>query len=766
MKKFFLLTKTLLVMTLLCVGASNAWADATETVQVMSENYESYAVGDITSTMQTNGWTFQSKNQKNQITIVQGTGTKYFDFYYPDGGANRNQYWLFPSADLSALTADNWTLTFSAALNPGTGNSANRFDILGTGSGNYTTTSSAATNTFFNLTGTAAAAVTYTVSVGSTTVKDAENAITLTSGTWYKFTIKATNIDAEKKTANIYVKITSQDEKTTVLETTQNNVSTSAIGTLKGLCWNSPRGYSRLSLDDVLLTKEVPAGVCADPTYNSTGANGTSRKFTLACETANSTIYYSETELAAGADGWTEYTGEVTTSAATLYAYAATASANSNVISITTGAGSAVKLVTPTITRNAYNTVTITANQSSLGFDVTPVATIYYTYGGDAIAYSGPITITGDGTITAYASLEGYTTSDNASREVGLYPQAQIENTPQNKSYSSAALSGNTFTTSKATYDALIIDDSQWGENVYVQTSNFNWRNNGDWYINSTSSTWICMKNLKAGEVVVCDASYAASSLVNATYSEKYTYGNRFAYVVTEDGDVEIGLAKPDSKTMCYFYGIYAYSDNYVPVSIGEYGYRTFSNTNNLDFTNVEGLTAYIATARDDVNSTIRMQKVDGIITNTGLVLKGDEGTYNIPISATSGTTYNTSSTPKNYLFAISSDYDLGTSGTGTNYVLSVQEINSVETVVWAPITSDENKASVKAGQAALWIPTAGTSSARGLRMVFDGDVITGVTNFEAAEAAVEKEGKFVINGQLVIKKNGKMFNANGAQMK
>ena len=204
-----------------------------------------------------------------------------------------------------------------------------------------------------------------------------------------------------------------------------------------------------------------------------------------------------------------------------------------------------------------------------------------------------------------------------------------------------------------------------------------------------------------------------------------------------------------------------------VPATIGQYGYATFSNTNNLDFTNVEGLTAYIATARDDVNSTIKMKEVSGVITNTGLVLKGDEGTYYIPVTETSGTTYNTESATKNYLFAISSDYQLGTSGTGTNYVLSVQNINDVPTVVWAPITSNDKKASVKTGQAALWIPTAGTSSARGLRMVF-GNEITGIDQIDNGQLTIDNSQpvKRVVKGQLVIEKNGKKFNANGQQVK
>ena len=121
MKKFTL--KAFLMAAGLVMG-SNAWAQ-TETVTVLSENYESYAVGDITTTMAANGWTFQSRNAKNEITIVQGANnavnsTKYFDFYYPDGGASRNQLWNMGIS--SALNADNWKLTFSAALNPGTNN--------------------------------------------------------------------------------------------------------------------------------------------------------------------------------------------------------------------------------------------------------------------------------------------------------------------------------------------------------------------------------------------------------------------------------------------------------------------------------------------------------------------------------------------------------------------------------------------------------------------------------------------------------------------
>ena len=728
-------------------------------VDILSEDYEEYTIGDITATMASNGWTFQSKNNKNEVKIVQGTGSnvsKYFDFYYPDGGANRNQYWILPASALSALTANNWTLTFSAAFNPGTNNSSNRFDILGSESRDYNSAYNSATNTLLNLTGTAAAASTYTVAVGATTVKDSENPITLASGTWYKFTIKASNINTESNTADIYVKITSFDETTTVLETTQASMSTLSIGsTLKGLCWNSPRGYSRLSLDDVTLTKDISTATCADPTWAITGASGTSRKFTLDCESGGSTIYYSSTELAAGADGWTEYTGEVTTAATTIYAYAATASANSNVVNFSTGAGKEVQLATPVITRNAYNTVTITADQSSLGFDVLPVPTIYYTYGGAATKYEDAITVSADNTITAYAVLDGYTTSETVSRAVALYPQTQIENAPENNDYSSAELSGSTFTTEKATYDALILDGKQWGNNVYVQTTDFKWRNGGSsyhWYINSTSSTWLCVKNMKANEVIVCKTDYAASSLVNATYSEKYSYGNNIAYVVTNNGDVEIGFAKPDSKTMNYFYGIYAYSDNYASVTVSGAGFATYVNSAyDLDFSTTE-IEAYKVKVSEKGVATLT--KVDNVPARTPVLLYKEGGaTESIPVMT------GAAAVSDNDLVAGNDAAVATTDGDYTNMILNV-----IDDKVGFYFANDKT---VAANRAYLHIlTTLAPDAAAGSRMmmVFDDEEVTGIKsidhsqlrggdyyNLSGQRVAKAQKGLYIVNGKKVV---------------
>lgn len=189
--------------------------------------------------------------------------------------------------------------------------------------------------------------------------------------------------------------------------------------------------------------------------------------------------------------------------------------------------------------------------------------------------------------------------------------------------------------------------------------------------------------------------------------------------------------------------------------TIGSRGYATFSSTNPVNV-DADGLEAFIASGES--GNYVTMEKVTGdVAAGTGLVLKGTVGNYALPFAATSGTTYNQSSNPKNYLFALDGTFDnVNVAGSGTNYVLSVQSGN----VVWAPVTSDV--APAPAGHAALWLP-GGVSTARAMR--FSGD-ITGVENVEAAEATAKKNGAYLENGKIAIYKNGMKYNANGQLIK
>lgn len=195
------------------------------------------------------------------------------------------------------------------------------------------------------------------------------------------------------------------------------------------------------------------------------------------------------------------------------------------------------------------------------------------------------------------------------------------------------------------------------------------------------------------------------------------------------------------------------------PTTISEYGYATFSSTYPVNV-DVDGLEAYIVTGKNKNGSSITTQKVTGnVAANTGLILKGNAGTYSLPV-VTSGTTYDKSSNPLNYLFACD-----GTRSTvdaaeeGTNYVLSVQN----NKVVFAPI--GETSAPIKKGQAALWLSEE-SGPAKALTLSF-GDDVTGIDavstvepqgaktyyNLQGQRVSEPKQGIYVVDGKKVLVK-------------
>ena len=89
------------------------------------------------------------------------------------------------------------------------------------------------------------------------------------------------------------------------------------------------------------------------------------------------------------------------------------------------------------------------------------------------------------------------------------------------------------------------------------------------------------------------------------------------------------------------------------------------------------------------------------------------------------------------------------------NFVLSNNQIFSV----------GEAGATISPYRAYIQIEQDAVNPARGINFVVDGQ-ITGVEGVAAASETVVKEGKFVEKGQIVIYRNGKKFNATGAQMK
>lgn len=195
-----------------------------------------------------------------------------------------------------------------------------------------------------------------------------------------------------------------------------------------------------------------------------------------------------------------------------------------------------------------------------------------------------------------------------------------------------------------------------------------------------------------------------------------------------------------------------------VPATITQYGYATFSSTYPVNV-DVDGLEAYIVTGKSESGSSIITEKIEGdVAANAGLILKGNAGTYSLPVVA-SGTTYDKSSEHKNYLFACDGTHStVDAADEGTNYVLSVQN----NKVVFAPI--GETSAPIKKGQAALWLPASG--NAKALTLSF-GDDVTGIEavstvepqdaktyyNLQGQRVSEPKQGIYVVDGKKVLVK-------------
>lgn len=180
-------------------------------------------------------------------------------------------------------------------------------------------------------------------------------------------------------------------------------------------------------------------------------------------------------------------------------------------------------------------------------------------------------------------------------------------------------------------------------------------------------------------------------------------------------------------------------------VNLNSSGYATYSAKNDVE---ISGAKAYTA-ALDFENSKITCAEITSnkVPAGNGVLLFGDA-------SATVTLSYTTEAdalASNNLKATTLADGTLATKGENTYYALSGDTFKT--------LTGDfvHNKA---------YFEVNGSNQvlARSMRIAFAGD-ITGVANVEAAEAAV-KDGKFIENGKLVIVKNGKKFNAAGAQVK
>ena len=720
--------KSLLVAAGLFVGA-NAWAADKTVVK--------YSFDDAQSPSLTAGSRVAFDYDKTSVI----TSTKFLNAYNNANGDPGASTLSLGSTDLSG---EEWTLSFEWAACGGCNSKpdhtilkagdTNLFDISGDSNWNTTVT------------------ITYTGSDGTKTLPvpgcDKGKRFSAATGDQFNTAAYWHHIVVTGNASGVTLTITNSNSGTSVVENVQlseTNVSPTSL-IIEPCCGGA------IGLDELSLSYYVEGEVVQNPVPNYSGVNGDSRTITATCETEDATIQHS-------ADGVNFEDGaSITVSeSGKVYFKAVKGTSESDVVEFDVVAGEAIVLNAPVINRTSDTSVTISADQANLL--LSPTATIYYEYGEESGSFTGSKTLTveADATITAYAEADGYTTSETSERAVALFPTTveQMENTAVKTSgWDDNAFSEETITASERTYAALLLDNTQWGKNVFLQTDGaWGLRASGNWYINSdTQESWLLMQDMKAGDIIVVNVTYPASSMVNATYS-KYSYGTRYAYEVTEDGDVELAFKKINAATMDYIYGVYSYRIvTSVTAAVTSIGYATFCSPYALDFSNATSIEAYTAKVGDD--GKITFTKVETVAAGEGVLLKskdGKEAEEEIPVIASAEANAN------NDFVGIPETVQLAQTADGaTNYILTKVDDKLGFYMVNA------NGSWCKGGTAYLKVSSAKARAFYSL----DNDTTTAISdelvetesdaavfNLNGQRVAAPQKGLYIVNGKKVVVK-------------
>ena len=181
-----------------------------------------------------------------------------------------------------------------------------------------------------------------------------------------------------------------------------------------------------------------------------------------------------------------------------------------------------------------------------------------------------------------------------------------------------------------------------------------------------------------------------------------------------------------------------------VSKNITDAGWATYCSPYALDFTG-SGLTAYIVTGA--TGNVLTLTQVTSVPANTGVLLEGAAGDYDISVVASSSTDVS-----ENLLI-----------GTTANKVVSAETAFVLMGSPKVGFYKNKNEFTVGANTAYLNANFAGGGEAREAYF-FDG--LTGINQVENGEFKSTLPVKRIVKGYLVIEKNGVSVNAAGVQVK
>ena len=191
---------------------------------------------------------------------------------------------------------------------------------------------------------------------------------------------------------------------------------------------------------------------------------------------------------------------------------------------------------------------------------------------------------------------------------------------------------------------------------------------------------------------------------------------------------------------------------DYVTVTVNDDGLITFCSVADVDFTSVSGVKAYIGSIFNRETGALTMTRAYDVPAGTGLLIKGEPGTYEIPYKQSH-------SIVSNLLKGVTSETNLAAiTGGYANYVLASGSNGTGFYRVPAEGTT------LAAGRAYLTIPAETAASRSALSLVFDDeDEATGIgaslTNSEeriiydlqGRRVEQPQRGLYIRNGKKVI---------------
>ena len=518
------------------------------------------------------------------------------------------------------------------------------------------------------------------------------------------------------------------------------------------MVWNSKKYMTAFAIDNLTVSIYSETEIVPDPTAAVTAVNGEERTITMSVGTgsADGTVvkYYTEKDVNDDPVDLTTYTVPFTTSTATtIYYYAeSTSGATSSEQQLTTTAGTANTLSAPSIQRTGASTYNLTATAKVID-GLTIAQTLHWTINGGAEQTgASPATINNvDGDIVAWATADGVTKSENL-EVTYVAPFAGATTWSYNlnsypSTYSCTAIADAIDTETETTLNETTVYNLK-----NIEKPNLFVENSTGWLLrNQASSAFKCqsaqtnivINNLTTSDFISINAvkdggSYSISGVDNGAVA--YYYNNTDYFITpTADGSVRIKF-----NTGVSINTITVYSTT-VSKTISAAGYATFCSPYALDFSGT-GLTAYIAKVDGD---NVTFEAVTSVPANTGVLLKGDADTYEIPVVASS-----TTNVEDNAFIGTTT----GTTAEAGSFVLMNETSGVGFYKTMAEFTVGANTAYLPSGATARSFIGFDFDEATAIKAVESVKAENGAFNLRGQRVKNLTKGLYIVNGKKVVK--------------